>query len=440
MQRRELLKAMVAAGLMPASGLLSKPASANVVRYDGPIYFTFFAEGGWDVTSLCDPKDGQIVNQESGETVYINHWAENGNSIQTISNGIQYAPFANNADLFTNHGSKMMVVNGIDAQTNAHSAGVRHVFSGRFADGYPAITALAAAKHGAGLPLAFLSNGGYRETAGLTNFTLMQDPNTLGNLINPNSHSTWGASQFHRQDQMDLIKAARTERVTRLQARNQIASRLQNSAAFLESSAAGRDQLVSLNDYMPETLEPQVDSEGNWHPILRQVQLALVSAAAGLTVSADIVQWGFDTHDTHDENQTQAMNQLIDGVNTLWRLASEMDTQYGTDLTGRLRVVIASDFGRTPWYNDGNGKDHWPIGSAIFMQNSGFFDSVVGATTSTHDALGLNGNLEAQSENSGTIIEPRHFHGLLRQWADVYDDYQTSFPLDISDLDLRALI
>ncbi|MEJ2043564.1 MAG: DUF1501 domain-containing protein [Reinekea sp.] len=438
MNRRDVLKAMITAGLLPASGLLCNPARAAATRYEGPVYIVMFAAGGWDVTSFCDPKDGIIVPSGSTESAVINHWSEN-QTIQT-ANGIQYAPFAENSNLFSNHGAKMMIINGLDAQTNAHSAGVRHVFSGRFADGYPAITALAAAEHGSGLPLAFLSNGAYRETAGLTNFSLMQDPNTLQNLINTNT-PPWGASQFHRADSISAMQAYRQARLNRLQARENMTSRLKNAAAFMETSAAGRDQLISLNQYMPDTLAPTVDADGNWFPLLRQIQLTLISAAAGLTVAADVVQWGFDTHANHDTSHSKALQNLATGINYLWTEAAAMDNTFGSNLVDRLRVIIASDFSRTPWYNDGDGKDHWPIGSAILMRNAGFSQRVVGATTNTFDALGLDARFNTQPEGQGTIINPAHFQRLLRYWSNTDTaNYESRFPLDDAGLDLRELI
>lgn len=439
MQRRELLKAMLAAGLIPAG--LSTPVRAESTRYEGPVYITVFAEGGWDVTSLCDPKSGTRLNPDSGETVWINQWAQQGGQVQTNAQGHEYAPFADNARLFDTLGARMLVINGLDAQTNAHNAGVRHTFSGRFADGYPALTALAAARHGAGLPLAFLSNGGYRETAGLTQFTLMQDPNTLRDLINPN-HPTWVDTQYHRPKSLDVIQQARAARLSRLQGRTALTDRLSDAARFLESSRAGRDQLTALNDFMPATLAPTTDSEGRWQPILRQVQLALVSAAAGLTVSADIVQWGFDTHANHDVDQAIRLTHLTDGLVYLWQQAAELDQTHGTNLTGRLRVVVASDFGRTPWYNDGLGKDHWPIGSAMLMRDDGFPRAVVGGTNAAHDVLGLNADLSVNPDpdvDPGRVIRPAHLQQLLRYWADV-DAYAADFPLDTGSLDLRSLV
>lgn len=441
MQRRDLLKAMIAAGLLPTATGFGRLARAESTRYEGPIYITVFAEGGWDVTSLCDPKAGTRVDPNTGNTVWINHWAEQGNAIQTTSGGLDYAPFADNTRLFETLGERMLVINGIDAQTNAHSAGVRHTFSGRFADGYPALTALAAAQHGDGLPLAFLSNGGYRETAGLTQFTLMQDPNTLRDLINPN-HPTWVDTQYHRADSLALIEQARQARLDRLEARTALTRRLTQAAGFLDSSRAGRDQLAALNDYMPDELAPTRDADGNWHPLLRQVQLALVSAAAGLTVSADLVQWGFDTHATHDVDQGRALSQLGDGLVYLWEEAERMDLQFGTNLVGRLRVVVASDFGRTPWYNDGEGKDHWPLGSAILMRDGGFTTTRVGGTTDAFESLGINADLSLNpdpDDTSASIILPAHLQQLLRYWAGV-EAFNTDFPLETGALDLRALV
>ena len=35
----------------------------------------------------------------------------------------------------------------------------------------------------------------------------------------------------------------------------------------------------------------------------------------------------------------------------------------------QIVVVVGSEFARTPGYNGGNGKDHWPITSMIVMAN-----------------------------------------------------------------------
>ena len=46
----------------------------------------------------------------------------------------------------------MLVINGVDAQTNSHTVGIVHNWSGRNAEGYPTTTALLAAHYAAGPP------------------------------------------------------------------------------------------------------------------------------------------------------------------------------------------------------------------------------------------------------------------------------------------------
>ena len=49
---------------------------------------------------------------------------------------IPYAPFANNTAFFEKYHSRMLVINGVDAQTNSHTVGIVHDWSGRTAEGY----------------------------------------------------------------------------------------------------------------------------------------------------------------------------------------------------------------------------------------------------------------------------------------------------------------
>ena len=91
---------------------------ADAADYDGKLFVFIQADGGWDPTSFCDPK-----TNTPGEKV-INHWAEAG-EIGQVGN-LSYADFANNAEFFEKYYDRMLVINGVDAQTNSHSAGIVH--------------------------------------------------------------------------------------------------------------------------------------------------------------------------------------------------------------------------------------------------------------------------------------------------------------------------
>ena len=97
-----------------------------------------------------------------------------------------YADFANNAAFFEKYYDRMLVINGVDAQTNSHSAGIVHNWSGRVSEGYPSMTALLAAHHGPQLSLAYLSFGGFSDTASLTTFTRMNNSDLIRNIATPN--------------------------------------------------------------------------------------------------------------------------------------------------------------------------------------------------------------------------------------------------------------
>ena len=135
MRRRELLKGMLAAFGGAVAGF--RLPFADAADYVGKLFVFVQADGGWDPTSFCDPK-----SNTPGEKV-INHWAER-DEIREAGN-IAYAPFANNEAFFEKYYQRMLVINGVDAQTNSHTVGVVHNWSGRNSEGYPAMTALLAA-------------------------------------------------------------------------------------------------------------------------------------------------------------------------------------------------------------------------------------------------------------------------------------------------------
>jgi uncharacterized protein (DUF1501 family) len=102
---------------------------------------------------------------------------------------------------------------------------------------------------------------------------------------------------------------------------------------------------------------------------------------------------------------------------------------------------VGSDFGRTPYYNAGGGKDHWPIGSALFIQQGASWGNrVVGATDEGHNALNVNSATLAQdSSAAGVRIEPKHLQQTMRELAGVAQSSAAqSFPLDAGALSLLS--
>ncbi len=417
MQRREFMKLMASVSLVSPSLLL---AGENFTPYEGELYIVIHAEGGWDISSFCDPK----------ANVTINTWAKTDAIVKTSSQ-VSYAPFAKNRLFFETHHKDMLIINGIDTQTNAHNAGVRHMFSGRFDEGYPSFGALFSSIKAPKLPLSYISNGAYNYTASLTHYTLMQNPTSLSNLINPNE-TPYGNNNFHHPTQKSIIEKYSKARLQRALDKDSLTPSLHKTAQSFFDALNSKSDLSRLKTYLPknEDLAPLEDEKGNYNPLLRQAQLSLVAMKAGLCATSDLKISGFDTHANHDVEHALALSNLQDGVMFLWREAERLG------IANRLTLFISSDFSRTPEYNDGKGKDHWPSASAIFMRkNASWGGRVIGKTDDNLGALALNSNLEV--DESGTIIEPRHIQNALRKLASINDDTITqNFPLDSSDIDL----
>ena len=82
--------------------------------------------------------------------------------------------------------------------------------------------------------------------------------------------------------------------------------------------------------------------------------------------------------------------------------------------------MVGSDFGRTNFYNAENGKDHWPIGSYIVMEESpDWGNRVVGVTDGLHNALKVNPSTLKEDPDNGILMYPKHVHKALRRYLGV---------------------
>ena len=419
MRRRTVLKSLLALGSIAAPGLRLPLAQAPDRR--GKFYVFVQAEGGWDPTSFCDPK----VNQK-GERV-INHWAERDKPRQ--AGNIAYAPFANNGKFFENHHDKMLVINGVDAQTNSHTTGQTHNWSGRSSEGYPTMSALLAARYGTGLPVAYLNFGGFTETGGIARYTRLNNASLLRNIAAPALDAHFPENRYVSERDWSAIRRWREEDTAGWEAgaaavpsgSPSLVPMARESRRSYASAFANADRLEVYAAAIPPEDELKAPEEGRsmsnntlWSDIERQAQLTVLAFKTGAAVSADFVLGTFDTHATHDPDHEWILGKLTDGVDYLWRYAE----QHG--VADDMVVVLGSDFGRTNFYNSQDGKDHWPIGSFVIMEKSQpWTNRVVGETDDLHFARRINPNTLERDDANGTIIYPKHVHKALRGYLGV---------------------
>ena len=406
MNRRRVLKGLAAGALgLPA---VSAAAAAGD-DYAGRFFIFVQADGGWDPTSFCDPKTNTPGERE------INTWARRRDIQQ--AGRLRYAPFAANETFFGKYHRRMLVINGVDAQTNSHSVGVTHNWSGRNAAGFPTTTALLAAHHAPNMPLAYLNFGGFAATEGVIRFSRMFGSGEVKDIAYPNRNS-WSEEErgFHDANWARVLNY-RARRIARLSQTPGLLPRLAHSlanhaAAMTPEARAGLRRFADAlpgDDKLPQDRQFASSGQRLYSDIRRQAQLAVTAFRSGAAVSADLFLGGFDTHKDNDALQGWLLRELVGGVDFLWDHAEEQG------VADRLVVVIGSDFGRTNHYNAEGGKDHWPIGSFVVMEkNRPWTNRAVGETDDLHFAQRINPATLKRDDRNGTIIYPKHVHKALR--------------------------
>lgn len=403
MKRRQFLKFASMAGastILPFSPLSLWGMAPS---FGGDFLLYIQAGGGWDVTSFCDPK----VNV-TGEDV-INNWADTA-EVQMAGN-LRYAPVADNATFFTDHYDKMLVINGVNARTNAHGAGTQHNHTGSQRKGTPHLAALYAYEKGPGMVMPVMAGSDFISGG-------LMPPTALGRrafeLINPNLWSLNNVNYTYLPaDDLQSIRALRQHQAESLNVRTHLLPK----------------QRKQIEDYYKATI---ADTRGFEHfqdvyhgldqgkyPMNRHTEslkIALTAFQAGLGIAADISIKGFDSHENHDAEFAERMRVLTDAVGCAWNYAEQLG------IANRLVVVMSSDFGRTPRYNDEGGKDHWPYGSTVIMKkNVSWTNRMLGYTDGGHTGQPINPQTLQVDKLNGVEIEPKHVMQALRRLLGVAD-------------------
>jgi hypothetical protein len=427
MERRKFLGmgvlAGLAAGVTPGTRRMldAQPMPPNTAAqpYEGRFFLMIDAGGGWDPTMVCDPKGGDINRQFMPS------------AIRSAGN-IPYAPITyadgySNQRFFEKYYQRLLVLNGIDMQTNNHDSGNRFTWSGHLEDGYPPLAAIVAAALAPGRPLGFLSNGGYENTMGIVPLARLPSVDTIGRIAYPNRTDP-------AMEQARYLSEASYQRIRRYQRERTIAMAdaqsllaYENSMRQLVATRSGSNLLERLMQFLPNNAELGRAS----NPILRQGMVALAAYQAGVTAAANLAVGGFDTHGNHDASQGAALSRILSGVDQL------MDRVEMLGLTDRVTVLVGSDFGRTPSYNAQMGKDHWSVTSMLLMGAGVRGNRVIGATNEAQRARGLDFTTLSVSDTSTRRLNPKSIHMSLRRLAGVETtEVARQFPIYGDRIDL----
>lgn len=413
--RRGLIEAsIVGAGALVAGGF-SSWTQAERAPYSGKLLVTLQLEGGADVTQLCDPK----VNMP-GERK-INYWADERDPVK--AGNIAYAPVALNERLFETFGERTLVVNGVDSQTNSHDTGKLYNFTGANTEGKPCLSALHAAAVAPSSPLSYVVFGGTTKTQGLITFNRFDDLSMMKAIARPNQ-TPWGTVK--RTSGIETAERNIELAVEAELTQTHLTPRQRASLLRFQESRLRRSDLEALESVLP------ADNELQPPGLKEQMQGALIAFKSGLTSTADIDLMGFDSHTYNDEEQEALLGTLTEGIEFFWEYAEKLE------LDDRILLVIGTDFGRTNFYNEGNGKDHWPIGSFMLMEkNASWGNRVVGYTDELHFAQPIN-PITLKRDPSGIVMTPAHVHRALQDYLGI-SGFAESIGLGLGDIPLLPI-
>lgn len=407
MKRRDFFRLAAGAGLLctglrggMASALGDDPDTQAVGEYTGPFVVTFAADGGWDITMGCDPKPGL-------SNAY-------GNAGVATAGGIKYAKVGKNEAFFTKHAERLVIVNGIDVASNNHRIARRHTWTGQLDDTHPHIAALVAGSFAPQLPLSFIAEGTMDETRGLVSRTRIDNADVLNDLSYTNAVEPADPEDlrtYHSEPAAELIADWRKERTEAKRAAQSL-PRFQAAMDNLLTVRGGANELALLEEYLPDPLATNA--------MRRKMQIALAAYRAGIAVSASFRRGGFDTHKNNDNGQVTQLDALLGFVDFLW------DEAVAQGVQDQLVIAIGSDFGRTPTYNAGNGRNHWEVTSMMFMGAGIEGNRVVGGTDAGLRALRVDPTT-LQPSDSGVRISPKHIHLALRELTGVPDTVGNRF-------------
>lgn len=420
LSRRRLLKQCAAAGLGLAAPLryadsVTADDTRELPAYAGPYYIVFNAAGGWDTTYLMDPKGVGGINRLYQEGDILTKGAH-----RFAPTGKHKEGGLSNEDFYAEFGSQLLVFNGLDYSVNNHSPCSRYMATGKLDSlAYPTFAALVAACQGPACPLSFLTFGNYSATGNLVAMSRVPYLPSLSRIANADSIEGNARSPYHDDFALKRIEQAlgqrRNERATL-----PLLPRRERAENMLYAAQINSKALARVTPHVPKEIPKQ--------RLAQQAEIALASFKAGVCVSANLTIGQFDSHANNDRDQMKLIPEFLEGIAYVLRRAEDLQ------IRDKLVVIAQSEMGRTPTYNSGDGKDHWSIGSIMFLGPGISGNRVIGSTDEKQFAVPLNPKSLKDDNAHGIRIRPEHIHRALREFAGISTHaYSEKFPLGVKE-------
>ena len=415
--RRDFLKSCAAAGLGLAVPFRPSDAAdkAKDEPYAGPYYVVFNASGGWDTTYLMDPKGVNGINRLYKDDDILTKGAHKFAPIKPhVKAGMP------NEEFYAEFGDELLTLNGLDYSVNNHSPGERYMATGKLDSlAYPTFAALVAACRGPDCPLAFLTFGNYSNTGNLVAMSRVPYLPSLRKIANADAVEGNEKSPYHDTFALDRIEEALRDGNAAAAGQPRL-PRAERGENMLYAAQMNSKALQRVTQYIPATIPKE--------RLGQQAEIALASFKAGVCVSANLTIGQFDSHANNDPDQMRLLPEFLAGIAYFIRRAGELK------IRDQLVVVVQSEMGRTPTYNAGNGKDHWSIGSALFLGRGIKGNRVIGATDEKQFAVPLDPAALKIDKDKGVRVRPEHVHEALREFAGIADHpLSKKFPLGVPE-------
>jgi len=369
--RRELLcgsaAALACASVPPILRAAAQPLPASANKL-----IVVLASGGWDTTYAFDPKPSGVgADAPEGEVTAFGE-------LSILTHASRPAV----ADFFTRYAERCALLRGVQVRSFVHPDCLKRILTGGPSETTPDMAAIAAFERSRELPVPYLALGGqarsgpYAAITGRTGTT-----NQLAALIDPQGAYPSATGRAEKSltpsdDERALVRNYLDASAARLRA---VRGQRGYNRARVEDYLASLDRAQRLRAFASET---GVGARDYTLDLSVQIPLAVRALSADLsaTVMMQMGDW-----DTHQDNARQGglHDRLFSALSSLM---GELQT---ANLLDQTLVVVISEMGRTPLLNSDQGKDHWPVTSALLFGAGVRGGQVIGGTSDSLDALSV---------------------------------------------------